>query len=183
MRRAVFLDRDGVINAANVRRGRPFPPRSVDELEILPGVREACDSLKSAGYLLIVVTNQPDIARKSASSSDVEAIHRELSRALPLDAIRVCPHDDIDACTCRKPKPGLLVDAARDLSVDLSASFMVGDRWRDIDAGTAAGCSTVFIDYGYTEPRPIAPDYTAKSLAEIVPILLHSERKRKAIGI
>ena len=152
--RAVFLDRDGVINAAVVRDGKPYPPASVDVMEILPGVAEALARLRAAGFLLVVVTNQPDVARGAQTREAVEAIHAELRAQLPLDAIYTCWHDDADACSCRKPAPGLLVTAATDLGIDLTASFMVGDRWKDVEAGLAAGCRTVFVDRDYRERRP-----------------------------
>jgi D-glycero-D-manno-heptose 1,7-bisphosphate phosphatase len=154
VKRAVFLDRDGVINAAVVRDGKPYPPASVEAVEILPGVADALAALKRAGYMLVVVTNQPDVARGTQTRAAVDAIHARLRAELPLDAVYVCPHDDADACHCRKPKPGLLLDAARDLDIDLAHSYMVGDRWRDIDAGIAAGCTTIWIDRGYAEPQP-----------------------------
>lgn len=172
MRRAVFLDRDGVLIDTVVRNGRPYPIKDVDEMRVLPEVADACHRLKAAGYRLIVVTNQPDIARGTANGGDVDAINRRLAELLPLDAVRVCPHDDSDGCDCRKPKPGLLVAAARDFAIDLAASVMVGDRWRDVQAGHAAGCATVFIDYGYDEPRPERSDFVCGSLAEITPRLV-----------
>jgi D-glycero-D-manno-heptose 1,7-bisphosphate phosphatase len=164
--RAVFLDRDGVINRALVRDGQPYPPAGVEELEILDGVPAALRRLKDAGYLLVVVTNQPDVARGRQSRSAVEAIHARLASTLPIDEFRTCYHDDGDACECRKPKPGLILEAARAHDVDLSASVMVGDRWRDIEAGRQAGCATVFLDYGYDERRPEQPDAVFGSLAE-----------------
>jgi D-glycero-D-manno-heptose 1,7-bisphosphate phosphatase len=153
-RNAVFLDRDGVINRAVVRDGRPYPPRSLSELRILPGVREACRRIREAGYLLILVTNQPDIARGTADAREVSTMHDHLRRYLRLDDVKVCPHDDAADCACRKPKPGLLLEAARDWTIDLGASYFVGDRWRDIEAGNRAGCRAMFIDYGYNERRP-----------------------------
>lgn len=176
-RRAVFLDRDGVLNASMVRDNRPYPPSSQDEFRLLPGVEAACARLKEAGYLLIVVTNQPDIARGSAKQGDVDAINAVLKESLPLDEISVCPHDDRDGCACRKPKPGLLLAAARRWGIDLSASFMVGDRWRDIEAGRAAGCRTIFIDYGYAERRPAAPDLVTTSLAAAMPVIVAQARE------
>ena len=170
-RRGVFLDRDGVINRAVVRGNKPFPP-SESELEILPGVLEALVQLKAAGFVLVVVTNQPDVARGSTDRQTVEAINARLTERLPLDEIRVCYHDTADACDCRKPEPGLLFSAARDWDVVLSMSFMVGDRWRDVEAGRRAGCTTLFIDYGYDEPQPQACDYRVKSLAEAAQIIL-----------
>jgi D-glycero-D-manno-heptose 1,7-bisphosphate phosphatase len=164
--RAVFLDRDGVLNAAVARDGRPHPPASVAELEILPGVPDALERLKGAGYLLLAVTNQPDVARGSTSRAAVEAIHDVLRAALPLDGIYTCWHDDADRCACRKPAPGLLLDAARDRGIELARSFMVGDRWRDTEAGVAAGCRVVFIDHGWREKRPERYDARVSSLPE-----------------
>ena len=152
-RRAVFLDRDGVINQAIVRDGKPYPPSGVDELKIVEGAAESLRDLKKAGFLLIVVTNQPDIARGTQSPTAVDAIHRALREALPLDDFFVCPHDDADHCDCRKPLPGLLLRAAEKYDIDMPHSFMVGDRWRDVEAGASAGCATVWIDYGYREKR------------------------------
>jgi D-glycero-D-manno-heptose 1,7-bisphosphate phosphatase len=171
-RAAVFLDRDGVLNRAVVRDGKPYPPDDLASLEVLPGVAEACATLRGAGFLLIVVTNQPDIARGTRSRQDVEALNRHLADLLPLDEFRVCPHDDRDRCECRKPLPGLLLAAARDRSIDLRRSVMVGDRWRDIESGQRAGCWTVFVDHGYSERRPERPDLTVKSLGDAVPWIL-----------
>src|SRR5579871_4281109 len=135
MRRAVFLDRDGVINRAVLREGRPFPPATLAELRILAGVRDACRKLREAGFALILITNQPDIARGTINASEVTQIHERLKTYLKLDDIRVCPHDDGDHCACRKPQPGLLLDAARRWNIDLASSYVVGDRWRDVEAG------------------------------------------------
>jgi D-glycero-D-manno-heptose 1,7-bisphosphate phosphatase len=154
MKRAVFLDRDGVLNAAVVKDGKPYPPASAAVMEILPGVPEALARLRAAGYLLVVVTNQPDVARGKQTRAEIEAIHDKLRAAMPLDAIYTCMHDDADHCSCRKPKPGMLVTAATDLGIDLTRSFMVGDRWRDTEAGEAAGCRPIFVDRDYRERKP-----------------------------
>jgi D-glycero-D-manno-heptose 1,7-bisphosphate phosphatase len=174
-RRAVFLDRDGVINLAVVRDGAPRPPSSLSELEILPGVPEALARLKAAGFRLIVVTNQPDVSRGLLSRESVDAVNAHLSMRLPIDEIRTCWHDDADRCSCRKPEPGLLLDAAREAGLDLSSCYMVGDRWRDIGAGKAAGCATVFIDNGYTEIPPERPDARVGSLTEAASWILARE--------
>ena len=171
-RPAVFLDRDGVINRSIIRDGRPHPPASLEELEILPGVQQALRALKDAGYCLVVVTNQPDVARGITSRALVESMNDRLKSELPLDAILTCFHDGVENCACRKPKPGLLIGAARDLRLDLSASFMVGDRWRDVEAGQNAGCRTVFIDHGYDERRPKAYEFYVESLLEASTIIL-----------
>jgi D-glycero-D-manno-heptose 1,7-bisphosphate phosphatase len=165
-RRAVFLDRDGVINAAVVHDGKPYPPADADALEILPGVASALQDLHDAGYVLVVVTNQPDVARGKTPRATVDAIHARLRAELALDAIYACFHDDADHCACRKPAPGMLLDAARDLHLDLAQSFMVGDRWRDTDAGIAAGCRTIFINRNYAERKPGGYDVELSSLAE-----------------
>ncbi len=176
-RRAVFLDRDGVLNRALVRDGLPYPPRGVAELEILPGVGEALEALYGAGFRLLVVTNQPDIARGTVSAAEVAAIHAHLMAGLRLDGIYVCPHDDKDGCSCRKPLPGLLLQAAQEWSIDLATSYMVGDRWRDIEAGRKAGCTTVLVDYGYREKLYSAPDYTVESLLAAAEWILGGQQK------
>lgn len=171
-RRAVFLDRDGVINRAVIRNGRPCPPASLQDLAILPRVAEALDALKARGYALVVVTNQPDVARGASSKNTVDLIHARLKAELCLDAILTCFHDSTDDCECRKPKPGLLFRAARDFGIDLGSSFMVGDRWRDMEAGARAGCRTLFVDEGYKERQPVTFDFRVGSLHEAAAIVL-----------
>jgi D-glycero-D-manno-heptose 1,7-bisphosphate phosphatase len=162
--RAVFLDRDGVLNRAIVRDGKPYPPQTLNELAILPGVHDACQALSDNKFLLIVVSNQPDIARGSQDRSIVDAINNTLMAELPLTEILICPHDDAEGCECRKPRPGLLLEAARRHQVDMGNSFMVGDRWRDIEAGRHAGCRTAWINYGYNERSPDNTDCVCDSL-------------------
>lgn len=172
-RRAVFLDRDGVLNRAVVRDGKPYPPASVEELEIPSGTANALARLKAAGYALVVVTNQPDIARGTTTRAAVDAIHARMAAVLPVDEFRVCPHDDRDGCACRKPRPGLLLDPP---TVDVAASVMVGDRWRDIEAGRAAGCrATILIDCDYDEVIPNEPDARVGSLREAAEWILDVE--------
>lgn len=166
MRRAVFVDRDGVLNRTVVMDGQLCPPARPEDVEILPGVTEACSALRAAGFLVIVVTNQPDVARGTQRVEMVEAINALLRSRIPLDDIRVCYHDDADGCTCRKPQPGLLLQAARDWRVDVSQSFMVGDRWRDVEAGRRAGCTTVLIGNRQVEGQQSVPDYRMPSLTE-----------------
>jgi len=178
VRRAVFLDRDGVLNAPVIRGGKPYPPDSLAALRILPGVDEALSRLRAAGYLNIVVTNQPDVAKGKQRVEVVEAMHDRLLRELPLDEVKVCYHSDDQGCECRKPKAGMLLQAAKDHDIDLPRSFLVGDRWRDVAAGQAAGCSCFFVDYGYDEKRPEGPYVPVKSLPEAVALILsrHSPR-------
>ena len=171
-RRAVFLDRDGVLNRALVREGKPYPPVGLEDMEILPGVREALFALKTAGFLLVVITNQPDVARGTTSRALVDRMNAWLKSELLLNEVLCCFHDDIDQCNCRKPKPGMLLAASFDFDIDLKTSFMVGDRWRDIQAGELAGCKTMFIDYGYNERQPESFDFRVKSLLEAAQIIL-----------
>ncbi len=174
--RAVFLDRDGVLNHAIIRDGKPFPPSTLAELQIPPGTAEALRELKAHGFQLLVVTNQPDLAKGLATPDSVDAINRKLSATLPVDEFFVCPHVDSDSCDCRKPKAGLLLEAARKHHVDLSASFMIGDRWRDVEAGHNAGCRTILIDQGYQEKRPAhPPDATVRSLREAADWILQAK--------
>lgn len=172
MKQAVFLDRDGVINRAIVRDGKPYPPADLAALEILPGVAEAMQSLHEAGWLLIVVTNQPDVARGTTPLADVVAINLHLQQCLPIDEFRTCYHDSSDGCNCRKPLPGALLAAADAHGIDLASSYMVGDRWRDTEAGERAGCKTIFLDYGYNEKQPEKFNHRVHSLAEAADIIL-----------
>ena len=172
LKRAVFLDRDGVINRALVRDGKPYPPADLAALEILPGVANAMQLMHEAGWLLIVVTNQPDVARGTTPLADVEAINKYLQRCLPIDEFRTCYHDSHDGCNCRKPLPGALLAAADVHGIDLASSYMVGDRWRDTEAGARAGCKTIFLDYGYDEKQPEKFNHRVHSLAEAADIIL-----------
>ncbi len=180
-RRAVFLDRDGVINRAIVRDGAPHSPATLDELQIFPDVPAALRKLKQLGFQLLVITNQPDVSRGTRSREAVEDINNKLAASLPLDAIMVCYHSDEDNCACRKPKPGLIFDAARKYDIDLSVSYLVGDRWRDIEAGKSAGCTTIWIDAGYRESQPVrGADARVGSLREATEWIIHSLAKGAA---
>jgi len=161
----VFLDRDGVLNRAFVRNGKPYPPKDLSELQILPQVPEALQALKAEGFDLIVVTNQPDVARGTTKREVVDAINNRLRTELLLDEVVTCFHDESDNCDCRKPKPGMLRRMEKERDIDLRRSFLVGDRWRDIEAGIAAGCKTIFIDYGYSERNPaVQADHVCTTL-------------------
>jgi D-glycero-D-manno-heptose 1,7-bisphosphate phosphatase len=176
--RAVFLDRDGVLNRPVVRDGLPFPPAHADEFVLYPDVAAGCAQLKDAGFLLIVVTNQPDVGRGTLSRDAVETIHAKLRGALPaLDGIEICFHAGAsqgEPCDCRKPKPGMLVRAAAAHDVDLKRSFLVGDRWRDVDCAHAAGCRAVFIDHGYRETLREKPEFTVATFREAVRTILNA---------
>jgi D-glycero-D-manno-heptose 1,7-bisphosphate phosphatase len=185
MKPAVFLDRDGVLNPPIIREGRPYPPVSAEEFTVYPEAREACRLLKEAGFTLVVATNQPDVGRGTLARSAVEGMHAKLRELIPeLDRVEVSyaagqepagtpPDPD------RKPRPGMLLRAARELGLDLAASYMVGDRWRDIDCGVAAGCRTVFIDRGYVEELRARPDYVCADVLDAALWVLGSEILRE----
>lgn len=175
MVKAIFLDRDGVINANLERNGRPVAPTRLADFRILPGVEEAAQRLKAAGFLLVVVTNQPDVANGLTSKLTVEAMHAEVRKRLPIDDVAVCYHADRDDCACRKPKPGMILNAAQKHGIDIAASYLVGDRWRDVAAGCAAGCRTIFVDYGYPQDQPATANKVVKSLAEAAEFILACE--------
>jgi len=178
-RKGVFLDRDGVLNRAVIKSGRPFPPEGLRDLEILPGVEDACRNLRAAGFALVMVTNQPDVSRGTQTRSKVERINQALAERLRLDLVKVCYHDDADGCDCRKPKPGLLSQAARELDIDLTASFMVGDRGSDIEAGHRAGCRTILVMSGHQEKIPKKMDCKVSSLKAAADWILSRKKERE----
>lgn len=171
MSKAIFFDRDGVINKPVVKDGKPYPPNSLDELALLPNVKLGISKLREAAFKIFVVTNQPDVARGKTPQVEVDKIHNYLKKELSIDEIRCCFHDDGDDCNCRKPKPGMIVDLAKKWNIDLEQSYLVGDRWRDIEAGKAAGLKTILIDYNYNEKRVVA-DFTCTNFIETINIIL-----------
>lgn len=170
--RACFLDRDGVINRAFVKNGKPYPPATLQEFEILEGVKESLELLRKSGFLNIIVTNQPDVARGIQKKEVVDAMHHKIMEELAIDDIFACFEEDGPNCNCYKPKPGMLLQARDKHGINLKRSFMIGDRWRDVGAGIAAGCKTIFIDYKYEEPLTQLPDYVCSNLFQGTKFLL-----------
>ena len=171
--RAVFLDRDGVINRSGINNGSPVPPKTIDEFVFLPGVAEALNKLKETGFILVVVTNQPDVNRRQQSKDTVEAMHQKIREDLVIDDIKVCyAASDEEADPRRKPAPGMLLEAAEEWNINLRKSYMVGDRWRDIDAGNAAGCKSIFIDHNYSEKKPDGYIFKTTSLEKAANFIL-----------
>jgi D-glycero-D-manno-heptose 1,7-bisphosphate phosphatase len=173
MKKAIFLDRDGVINQAKIIDGKPYSPNSIDELILLPKVFDALKILKKAGFFLFVITNQPDVSRGFVKKKSIEKIHKFLKKIFPIDDIFVCFHDDDENCNCRKPNPGNIYKAIKKYNIDISSSFIIGDRWKDIEAGKKVGCKTIFIDYNYKEKRPVSFDFKVNSLYDASKIIIN----------
>lgn len=178
MNKAVFLDRDGVIVIPHFRDGRSFAVRSMDDFHLYPDAQESLCLLKKEGFLLIVVTNQPDMGKGLISSEMMSSMNDFLFHHLPLESIKICPHSQEENCFCRKPKNGLLREAAQAFNIDCTASYMIGDRQSDVEAGKSIGCKTVFIDLGYSsEEKPKDPDFCCKTLSEAVAWIVHNDEK------
>jgi len=175
MRRAIFLDRDGVINKVILKDGRPFSPRSIAELELSDDIERFLARCRQFGFINIVITNQPDIARGLISWDVVEAMHQFIRKNLPVDDIFVCPHDDIDNCNCRKPKHGMLLEAAEKWDIDLASSFLIGDQWKDMEAGRNAGCTTILLQCPYN--NQVQANFRARNLISALRIIERQEQK------
>jgi D-glycero-D-manno-heptose 1,7-bisphosphate phosphatase len=177
----VFLDRDGVLTRPVVREGRPYPPTRAEDVELYEDVLAGCQRLKAAGFLLVVLSYQPDVGRRTQSRAAVDAINQKIADALPqIDHFEICFHageEFGEPCDCRKPKPGMLLHAAQLMGINLGGSFMIGDRWRDIECAKAAGCRAIFIDHHYTEAVPQKPDVTVVTFSEAVTAVLSYRRE------
>jgi D-glycero-D-manno-heptose 1,7-bisphosphate phosphatase len=182
--RAVYLDRDGVLNEVAGDGLASRPPRMVEDLRIVAGAEAAIERLRRAGFSLIVVTNQPDVARGTLALDDAVEITKVIVDRLELDGAYVCPHDNPDRCPCRKPKPGMLDRAARDWGIDQTASWLIGDRWVDIAAGLGAGVRTVLIEQpfswssagGSTPPDGLVPEFSVPSISDAAEMVLAAKQ-------
>ena len=165
--KAVFFDRDGVLSQVFFRDGKPVAPLDPKDFKLVPDAESCVKNLSAAGYVLVVVTNQPDVVRGWLAPEALEAMNAMLLRKLGgpagIRSIYICPHDNQDNCSCRKPKPGLLLKGAEEWNIDLGASFMIGDRKVDVDAGKAAGCKTLLIEADYN--RGVQADFNAPDLS------------------
>lgn len=175
--KAIFLDRDGVINKVVMRKGIVSSPWKLEEFEILPDVKECLEEFEEMGFLNIVFTSQPDVSRGLLKIEDLEEMHKSIMKMLPVDEVKFCPHDDKDNCNCRKPKPGLLLEAAKKWSIDLKNSFVIGDTWKDIGAGKGAGCKTILIRREYNKDFQKDYDFEVNNLKETVEIIKNLNKK------
>jgi D-glycero-D-manno-heptose 1,7-bisphosphate phosphatase len=177
LKKAIFLDRDGVINKAKVINGKPFAPNYLNEIILFPNLKNILNILKGLGYLIIVITNQPDVKRKKTSLETVIKINKFIKKFLPVDDIFICFHDNDEKCECRKPRPGNILLAAKLYNINLKDSYMIGDTWKDISAGRKAGCKTIFFDHGYNLKKPKNYDFLVKSMKEIIKIISIKNKK------
>jgi D-glycero-D-manno-heptose 1,7-bisphosphate phosphatase len=178
-RRAVFLDRDGVLVRTNVVDGKSYAVRSLGEFALFDDAVAATNALRAAGFTLVLVTNQPDVGNGLISRELAEHMNDLVQSELKLDGVKACFHAQRDRCRCRKPLPGMLVDAANEFGIDLSGSYMVGDRSSDVACGAAVNCHTVFIERHYSERLSARPDAIVSSMAEAAAhILEHNETAR-----
>lgn len=176
MNKAIFLDRDGVINYSFVKDGKPYPPDTLEDFRFYEDVEESLNKLKSLGYLLVIVTNQPDVATGKQTRETVESMHRLINLKLPIDFIKVCYETDGPDCHCYKPKPGMLLEARSEMNIDITQSYMIGDRWRDIGAGQNAGCKqSILIERDYAEKNIYLADFICKSLTEAVTYIIEQD--------
>lgn len=170
----MFLDRDGVLNEVVERDGQPASPRKAAEFRLVGDVHDAVRRLRAAGLPVYVVTNQPDLARGLLPQRELDAMVKTLRDDVGVDDVRVCPHDDGDGCACRKPLPGLLQDLAAVHDVRLDGSYMVGDTWRDMEAGRTAGCRTVLLRTWYNDDA--SGDAVVDTLSQAADWILAAER-------
>ena len=167
-RKAIFLDRDGTLNKAYIENGLPISPSSLNKFKIIKGVKKSINRLKKLNFLCILITNQPDVFRGKISKKTVVKMNSYIKKKIKLEDMFVCYHDNEHNCSCRKPKPGLLVKASKKWKIDLKKSFMIGDRWKDILAGKKVGCKTIFINNNYKNDKKVKADFTFKSLLKAV---------------
>lgn len=171
MNSAIFLDRDGVVNYPIIREKKPYAPISLDELKIIPEIKQVIDFFKSKHFKILVITNQPDVSRGKVTKDEVEKINASILSQLSIDEIFTCYHDNQDQCECRKPKPGAFITLSQKHNINLSKSIMIGDRAKDIEAAKNANCPSVFIDYGYNEPNPVDQNYTIDNVEGLLTCL------------
>ena len=174
MKRAVFLDRDGVVNEVVFRNGEVASPRSLEEFTWTEDIQKAINQLKSASFLVFIITNQPDIARKKMDPLFLDQVSKLIHQELPIDEIVVCPHDNQDNCPCRKPKPGMILTLAQKWNIDLSQSFLIGDSWKDMSAGKAANCKTILIQRDYN--LETEADFKVKNMASATDLIFFANR-------
>jgi D-glycero-D-manno-heptose 1,7-bisphosphate phosphatase len=181
MKQAVFIERDGVLNAAKVEKQQQVTPLTLEEFRLYEDAAPLLRSLKAAGLLLIVTTNQPGLSRGYQSRRELDRMHERLRKVFPLDDILVCPHDETDRCPCRKPKPGLLTEAAFKWHLNLDRSFVISDKWQDAEAARIAGCTSLLLQSPWV--GKVHRDFLLPDLAAIVDKILQLSGSRRAVAV
>jgi D-glycero-D-manno-heptose 1,7-bisphosphate phosphatase len=179
--KAVFFDRDGVLNFSEIKNRKPYPPKNADNLIIVENAKELLNELKNQKFLLICITNQPDFSRGTRTLQNIQQSNDKVSKTLNLDDLFCCLHDNKDNCSCRKPKPGMIFEAEKKWNIDLTKSFLIGDRKSDIEAGISANLKTIFIDYDYDEEKPNKYDFKCSNLQQAVSFILNEKEKNKNV--
>jgi D-glycero-D-manno-heptose 1,7-bisphosphate phosphatase len=178
MHKAVFLDRDGVINRGFIVDGKSYAPRKIEDFKLLPFVIQSVEKLINNGFLVIVITNQPDIANGLLDIETLNLMHEKLITKLKLTDIYFCPHSKNENCECRKPKPGMIYSAVKKYKINISNSFLVGDRASDIEAANAIRCRSIFINRNYKEPKPFTQEKTVNSLKSATNYILKLKKNK-----
>ena len=165
MKPAVFIERDGLLNRVRVERRQPRSPLSMEEFQINPEAIAPLKALKEAGFVVLATTNQPGLSRGTLPRRELDRMHVLLQKTFSLDGILVCPHDENDACPCRRPKPGLLIEAAFKWHLEIDHSFVVSEMWQDAQAAHVAGCTSLLIRSPWNGSGH--HDYVLDDLAEL----------------
>jgi D-glycero-D-manno-heptose 1,7-bisphosphate phosphatase len=145
MRPAVIIERDGILNHPRVEKNQPVPPLRFEDFHINEDAIEPIKELKAAGFLVIVTTNQPGLSRGTQSRRELDLMHGMMRRKFPIDDLFICPHDEMDRCPCRKPKPGLIKEAIWKWQLDMDRSFVISDKWQDAQAAHVMGCTSILL--------------------------------------
>jgi len=181
MKLGVFIERDGVLNKARVERQYQVSPLTLEDFKVNQEAVPLLKRLKGAGFVLIVTTNQPGLSRGYQSRRELDRMHELLRATFPLDDILVCPHDETDRCPCRKPKPGLLVEAGFKWHLNLDHSFVISDKWQDAEAARTAGCTSLLLQSPWL--GTVHRDFVMADLASIVDKILTLKTRRGAIAV
>ncbi len=174
MRKAIFFDRDGVLIKTDIKSGSPVAINDNNNVEFATNQVNLFKELKLKGFLFFLFTNQPDVARGKVLKVEVDLINIRVAERYLLDDIFVCYHDDIDNCMCRKPKNGLILEARDKYNLNLNQSFVIGDRWRDMDAAENSNCKSVFIDHHYSEKHPSKYKFSFENIDDALRFIIGS---------
>jgi D-glycero-D-manno-heptose 1,7-bisphosphate phosphatase len=181
MKQAVFIERDGVLNAARVEKQQQISPVTLEDFQLHEDAAPLLKKLKATGLILIVTTNQPGLSRGYQSRRELDRMHDRLRKVFPLDDILVCPHDETDRCPCRKPKPGLLAEAAFKWHLNLEHSYVISDKWQDAEAARNAGCTSLLLQSPWV--GKVHRDFLLPTFGAIVEKILQLRGSGRAVPV